>query len=154
MAPRISVLTPTWNRATHLPKVWEGLSQQIFENFEWIVANDGSEDNTISVVKELAERSSFPVTLINADRRIGKSRMDNELVKCAHGEFILWCDSDDVLFPNALEVLIGAWYSLPESERDHFMGITALCDTAEEGVLGQDIPNSSYNDLKLNQLLH
>ena len=151
--PLISILTPTWNRSAYLERVWNGLFEQTYQNFEWIVANDGSEDNTISVVKELAEKSSFPVTLINADRRIGKSRMDNELVKCARGEFILWCDSDDVLFPNALEELIGAWHALPESERDNFMGITALCDTAEEGILGKDIPNSSCNDLTLNQVL-
>ena len=112
METKISILTPTWNRGSYLPKVWEGLSQQTFKDFEWIIANDGSEDNTIEVVRELAKKSQFSVILINANMRIGKSRMDNELVKSARGEFILWCDSDDVLYPNALEVLIKSWRSI------------------------------------------
>lgn len=153
METKISILTPTWNRGSYLPKVWEGLSQQTFKDFEWIIANDGSEDNTIEVVRELAKKSQFSVILINANMRIGKSRMDNELVKSARGEFILWCDSDDVLYPNALEVLIKTWNAIPEIDRHDFMGITALCHTNKEGILGREIPNALCNDMTLNSVL-
>ena len=153
LLPLVSVLTPSWNRASLLSKVWESLSQQTFRSFEWVVANDGSEDSTVEVIKSLADKSTFPVTLIDADRRIGKSRMDNELVLCARGEFILWCDSDDILYPNALEVLVDAWHTIPESKRKDFVGITALCDTAEEGILGKNIPKGEFSDLPLNSIL-
>ncbi len=132
---KTSVLTPSWNRGNYLKKVWEGLNQQTYRNFEWIVANDGSEDDTIKVVKKLAEKSNFPVTLINASCRIGKSRMDNEAVRAARGEFIIWCDSDDYLLPNALEVLIRTWESIPLNARNDYCGVSALCDT-KTGVLG------------------
>ena len=154
MKPLISILTPTWDRASYLHKVWEGLVAQTYWKFEWIVANDGSTDKTIEIVRELASKSDFPVTLINASCRIGKSRMDNELVKCARGEFILWCDSDDYLLPNCLEVLIRIWESIPLDDRDYFCGVTALCDT-ESGVLGNQFYSSQEAlDLSWNELFH
>lgn len=153
MKPMISILTPTWNRATYLTKVWEGLMSQSCRDFEWIVANDGSNDDTVDIVTELASRSNFPVTLIDASRRIGKSRMDNELVKCAQGEFILWCDSDDILMPNALEVLISTWNSISSNEKENFCGVTALCDT-KKGILGKAYPTDEYTDISFNNLFN
>jgi len=135
MNPVISILTPTWNRASYLHQVWDGLQAQGFRNFEWIVANDGSQDETVEVVRALAQKSDFPVTLISASQRVGKSRIDNEAVSAAQGDFILWCDSDDVLLPKALQTLLDTWHSIPDAERDSFCGVSALCDT-EEGVLG------------------
>ena len=86
--PRISVLTPTWNRAEYLNRVWKGLNAQNFRDFEWIVANDGSQDDTIEVIRELAHKSDFSVTLITASQRVGKSRIDNEDVAASRGAFI------------------------------------------------------------------
>lgn len=152
MTPLISVLTPTWNRASYLHKVWEGLSAQGFRNFEWIVANDGSDDNTGEIVRSLAKKSDFPVTLITASQRVGKSRMDNEAVAAAKGDFILWCDSDDYLLPDALQTLLDTWNTIPAEERPDFCGVTALCDT-KDGVLGnrfyssEDPLDMSWNEL-------
>lgn len=150
--PVVSILTPTWNRAKYLSGVWTGLNNQTDKSFEWIIANDGSEDNTVEIVKTLAQKSDFPVILINASTRIGKSRMDNEAVCCARGEFILWCDSDDSLLPNAVETLLATWASIPESERENFACVAALCDT-KDGVLGDSYPTDEYTDLEFNRLL-
>ena len=135
MSVRISVLTPTWNRAQLLERVWQGLDTQTYRDFEWVVANDGSEDGTDEVVKELAQRSDFPVVLINASCRVGKARMDNELIKAARGDFMIWCDSDDELMPEALETLIDTWESIPLENRDAFCGVSALNRTPN-GILG------------------
>lgn len=150
--PIISVLTPTWNRAGYLKDVWAGLNAQIFRQFEWIVANDGSEDQTIAVVRKLAEQSDFPVTLISASERVGKSRMDNEAVAAARGQYIVWCDSDDYFYPQALQALIDLWLSIPGDERQCYCGVTALCETAN-GVLGNRFyENENPMDLSWNAL--
>lgn len=152
MTPLISILTPSWNRATYLHRVWEGLQSQGFCDFEWIVGNDGSQDDTVEVVRALAQKSDFPVTLVSASQRVGKSRIDNEIVAAARGDFILWCDSDDVLLPEALQTLIDTWNTIPEQERGEFCGVSALCDT-ENGVLGNrfytpDVPQDMvWNDM-------
>lgn len=137
--PRISVVTPSWNRATYLTRVWAGLCKQSYADFEWIVANDGSNDETIGVVSELAAKSRFQMTLINASVRVGKSCMDNVMVRAAQGEFVIWCDSDDVLEPDALKVLIEAWDELPSDMRSGYMGVSARAFT-EEGILGREMP--------------
>jgi len=100
--PLFSVLTPTWNRESYLPNVWHSLKIQEYHNFEWIVADDGSEDGTRKMVLDLASKCSFPVVYIRADRHVGKTRVDNEAIIAASGDFILWCDSDDQLMPKAL----------------------------------------------------
>lgn len=151
ISPLISVLTPTWNRANFLERVWKGLDSQTYRNFEWIVADDGSSDETASVVHELAGRSDFPVIFIQASVHVGKARMDNEAIMQAGGEFILWNDSDDYLLPFALEKLVTAWYSIPESERGDFVGVTALC-ADEGGAILTPLPftgcfDTTWNDL-------
>lgn len=147
----ISILTPTYNRARYLERVWAGLQSQSYQGFEWIVADDGSDDDTVAVVRGLAARSGFPVTLIRASTRVGKARLDNKSIRLAAGDFILWCDSDDYLLPNALERLLDAWQGIPVSERDAYVGIAALCRT-EAGVVVDPFPDRASLDTTWNDL--
>lgn len=134
--PLISVLTPTWKRAALIERVWSGLMAQSSRDFEWIVADDGSDDGTGRIVEELAACSDFPIIVITASRRIGKARMDNEAVAAARGRFVVWCDSDDYLLPHALETLLSTWDGIPEEQQAKFCGVSALC-TTEDGPLGR-----------------
>lgn len=147
--PFVSILTPTWNRAAYLNRVWKGLESQTYKNFEWIVANDGSLDDTVSVIEALASRSNFPVILMQASVRIGKARMDNESIAQASGKFILWNDSDDFLLPNALQRLVETWNSIPSGDQDDYVGITALC-ADDRGVISSPYHGPidvTWNDL-------
>ena len=149
--PLISILTPSFNRASYLDRVWEGLRAQTYRHFEWLVGDDGSVDDTVPVVRELAARSDFPVTLVRASTRVGKARIDNELVRQATGDFILWCDSDDWLLPHALARLLETWESIPVDSRPDYVGITALCRT-ESGVVVDPFPGVDYLDTTWNDL--
>lgn len=51
MKIRFTVLTPTFNRADLLTRLFKSLQRQTFRNFEWVVINDGSTDNTEDVIK-------------------------------------------------------------------------------------------------------
>ena len=132
--PLVSILTPAWNRSTYLEKVWAGLASQVYSKIEWIIANDGSTDDTAHVCLELKRKSAFPVTIIESNIRVGKPRMDNELLKAARGDFLIWCDSDDYLLPHAIERLVSVWQSMPAKDQASFIGLTALCAT-EAGVV-------------------
>lgn len=149
--PLVSILTPTWNRAAYLERVWDGLNKQTYRNIEWIVANDGSTDETVTVMQDLASRSNFSILLINADVRVGKARMDNEAIGQARGEFILWSDSDDYLLPCAIERLVEGWNSIPVGDVSDFVGVTALCRT-EDGLILSPLSthepfDTTWNDL-------
>ena len=132
--PLVSILTPTWNRASYLEKVWSGLDGQTYKNIEWLIANDGSTDNTKDVVSELAKISNFPVIFIDADMRIGKPRMDNELMNHANGKFLIWNDSDDFLLPDAIDKLVGLWNNIPNERNNEYLGVMALCSD-DNGVM-------------------
>ncbi len=82
---------------------------------------------------------SFPVSLISASVRIGKSCIDNLLVKAARGEFVVWCDSDDVLMPEALQTLLQAWEELSNEQQNDYMGVSAR-DIADGLPLGLQLP--------------
>lgn len=98
----ISVITSTMNRADYLERVYLSLLNQNFDDFEWIVGNDGSTDSTIEILKNLKKNAPFDITIISASIRIGKPTIDNKMIECAKGKYIIYCDSDDWLEPNAL----------------------------------------------------
>lgn len=151
-APAISVLTPTWNRGSFLQRVWEGLKNQTLQDFEWIVADDGSSDDTAQVVRMLAEKSSFPVVILTASRRIGKARLDNEAVAAARGEVIVWNDSDDYLLPEALERMYGAWRTVPTRERHTYAGVVALYHASDMEAAHPSVRHLSGMDIVWNDL--
>lgn len=147
----VSVLTPTRNRAHLLHRVWAGLDRQTLRSFEWIVADDGSEDDTARVVHELASRSDFPVLYIRASTHVGKPRIDNEAIQRARGEFLMWCDSDDWLLPEAIGRLRACWYAIPVARRPEYVGITALTRTADDPA-PTPLPASLLADVTWNDL--
>jgi glycosyltransferase involved in cell wall biosynthesis len=151
-APAISVLAPTWNRGSFLQRVWEGLNSQKFRDFEWIIADDGSSDDTGPVARALAEKSPFPVTILTATRRIGKARLDNEAVAAARGDMIVWNDSDDYLLPTALEKMHAAWQAVLPGQRHAYAGVVALCDVSKLEATHQSFGHLPAWDIPLNDL--
>lgn len=149
--PIISVLTPSWNRARYLERVWRGLNSQTFRDFEWIVGDDGSDDDTQAVIRELAALSDFPVIVVTASVHVGKIRMDNEAVKLARGEFIIWNDSDDYFVPEAFHKFLEAWTCINENERDKYVSVSSLCKD-EYGLTSSELPQEGIFDTTWNEL--
>jgi glycosyltransferase involved in cell wall biosynthesis len=61
MKYRFTVFTPTYNRAHALARAYESLKRQIFRDFEWLIVDDGSTDNTRGLVEEWQKESHFPI---------------------------------------------------------------------------------------------
>lgn len=102
----ITILTPTYNRAGTLPKLFESLQGQTSKDFEWIVIDDGSKDNTTELVKEFVEKAEgFLVTYLKQDNS-GKHVALNNGISKAQGELIFIVDSDDWLSDNAVETIL------------------------------------------------
>jgi glycosyltransferase involved in cell wall biosynthesis len=101
--PFISILTPAYNRSEFLPTLFNSLLKQDFKDFEWVIANDGSDDDTQKVVKKDFFSSDLKITFIDSSHRVGKSKMDNLLLDNAKGKYLCWCDSDDYFTEKALD---------------------------------------------------
>jgi glycosyltransferase involved in cell wall biosynthesis len=123
--PIITIITASWNREKFLKKLGDSLIDQTFQNFEWIIGNDGSEDNTDDIVKSIAQKANFRIIYIKSSLRIGKSKMDNIMMNHVSGEYLTQCGSDDTLYKDSLEVLLNLIQRIPKNEKDEYIGVLA-----------------------------
>lgn len=123
--PMFSILTPTHNRKDFLPKLILSLTEQTFQDFEWIVADDGSKDGTDQLFLDCESEFHFPFSYIKSDLRVGKSKMDNILLDNAIGDYILWCDSDDYFLENSFSKFESIIKNINLSNRQDIIGIIA-----------------------------
>ncbi len=141
MKYRFTLFTPTYNRAHTLPRLYASLERQTFRDFEWLIVDDGSTDNTRDVVAAWQECTSrkLPIRYFwqeNAHKKAAFDRGVNE----ANGELFYTFDSDDEVLPDALQLLNKRWHDIPEAERDGFTGVTGLCITANGDTIGDRFP--------------
>lgn len=129
--PFFTVFTPTYNRARYLPRVYRSLVAQTFTDFEWLVVDDGSTDNTRELVQGWIKDSPFPVHYFWQPNQHKKVAF-NRAVREARGEMLAVVDSDDELVPHSLAIFHAHWAAIPEHYREHFAGVGGLCvdDTA------------------------
>jgi glycosyltransferase involved in cell wall biosynthesis len=131
---RFTVMTPTYNRAHTLSRVYESLSQQTFTDFEWLIIDDGSSDGTAGLVSRFKESASFPIRY-ECKTNGGRHTALNLGVKLAGGELILILDSDDRCTLNALECFDHHWRQIRTPEK--FSTLVCLCKTPDGKVIGK-----------------
>jgi glycosyltransferase involved in cell wall biosynthesis len=139
-----TVLTPTYNRARTLPRVYQSLQRQTFRDFEWLIVDDGSSDCTADLVRTWQVEADFPIGYIWQPNG-GKCRAINRGVRAARGRFLLNLDSDDSCFPFALERFLQHWDSIPEQERDGFVGVTCLVTDEHGKSFGKTFPRDKLD---------
>jgi glycosyltransferase involved in cell wall biosynthesis len=97
----VTVFTPTYNRADKLQRLYHSLVAQGNHDFEWLIIDDGSTDDTASVV-EAFDRSQFNIRYYKQANG-GKHRAYNRALQLAEGEYFFCVDSDDWLAKDAIE---------------------------------------------------
>ena len=98
----ITVLTPTYNRATYLHRCYDCLREQTNFNFEWLIVDDGSTDNTKNEVKKIIDSAVIPVRYIYKENG-GKHTAVNLGVNNINTPLTVILDSDDLLDKNAIQ---------------------------------------------------
>jgi glycosyltransferase involved in cell wall biosynthesis len=131
---RITVFTPTYNRAYTLPNLYSSLINQTVFDFEWLIVDDGSTDNTESIVSQwLKAESPFPIRYYKKENG-GKHRAINFALSKSVGELFFIVDSDDCLTDVAIEMLINVCNTLPQKSEKTYAGI-AGCKGYHNGQL-------------------
>lgn len=141
---QFTVLTPTYNRAQTLKRAYDSLCEQSFQDFEWLVIDDGSTDNTKECVKHWQQEAVFPIHYIwqpNQHKKVAFNRG----VKEARGELVVLLDSDDSLETNALYDMARTWRDIPALERSQYAAVTGLCKTPEGHIVGDMYPYESFD---------
>jgi glycosyltransferase involved in cell wall biosynthesis len=136
-----TVFTPTYNRSHTLHRVYESLKVQTYGDFEWLIIDDGSTDNTYELIEQWQKENLFPIRYFYQENS-GKHIAFNRGVREAKGELFLTLDSDDGCIPQGLERLKYHWDAIPEDQKHLFTGVTALCQDQDGKVVGTYFPFS------------
>lgn len=137
--PLFTVLTPTYNRAHTLPRVYRSLQEQTSRDFEWRIVDDGSTDDTRVLVESWQEDAGFPIHYFWQPNQHKKSAF-NRGVEQAAGELIVAIDSDDTLDPDALQAMAEVWRGIAPQERGRYAAVTGLCARPDGTIVGDRYP--------------
>ena len=134
---RLTVFTPTYNRRDSLPKGYEALLRQTNKDFIWLIIDDGSTDDTVSLVREWQSRDNgFEIRYCYKENG-GLHTGYNKAIELMDTELCVCIDSDDYMSDNAVELILDFW---EKRGSDEYAGIIAL-DCYENGeVIGGPLP--------------
>ena len=142
--PAFTVLTPAYNSAHSIRRVYDSLVGQTLQAFEWIVVDDGSTDDLESLVRNWAAHSAFPIRYHRFRDNLGKPAAVNWGVSRAEGIYTLIADADDWFVSHALETFKRAYESLPANVRDTVHGVTCNCVDENGEMVGGSFPRSPW----------
>ena len=120
----ISVIVSTYNAEEWLEKVLWGFEIQTYQNFELIIADDGSGPKTKSLIDDLSQKLNYPIVHVwQEDEGFQKSRILNKALKACRGNYVVMTDGDCIPRPDFLQVhydrrkpghfLSGGYFMLP-----------------------------------------
>lgn len=133
----VTVFTPTYNRAYILGDLYHSLQRQTCMDFEWLIVDDGSADDTKALVASWqGEETPFPIRYVYQENG-GKCRAINRGLKEADGRLFFTVDSDDYLTDDAIEKVIRWDGELPKD--GHFCGYVG-----NRGITPTQTPNRLF----------
>lgn len=107
---KISILTPTYNRANFLKQLYDSLVENLNQNveIEWLIMDDGSTDNTQKIIEDFRKQNKIEIKY-DYQKNQGKMVAINKLVKETTGDMIVDCDSDDYFSKDAFAIIKEQW---------------------------------------------
>ncbi|MBK9132159.1 MAG: glycosyltransferase family 2 protein [Gammaproteobacteria bacterium] len=149
-APFFTIFLPTYNRAYCLGDAIASCYRSTFRDFELIVIDDGSTDDTRALINRLKDETYHDLRYIYQKNQ-GKHVAFNHAVSLARGTLFLTLDSDDTLLEDALERISRLWQSMSAQEHEAFASIEFRC--LENGVASSAYPepylDSTYVERRL-----
>jgi glycosyltransferase involved in cell wall biosynthesis len=114
-SPRVSVLMTAFNREDYISAAIDSVLAQTFTDFELVIVDDTSSDRTVAIARSYAARDRRVRVVIN-ERNLGDYPNRNHAATLAHGEFLKYHDSDDVMYPHCLETMVQALAAEPRAD--------------------------------------
>jgi glycosyltransferase involved in cell wall biosynthesis len=134
-----TIFIPTYNRAHILPRALESIGQSTLRDFEVVIVDDGSTDNTREVVQAWIARKAFPVRYVWQENQ-GMHASHNTALEHARGLLFIRLDSDDSMLPQALERIKAHWEAIPDDRKPGFAGVAGMCLNDDGTVSGEPYP--------------
>lgn len=112
--PLLSVLMTSYNREQYIAEAIESVLASTYKNFELIIVDDGSTDETVNIAKSYAANDIRIKVYVN-EKNLGDYRNRNQAAAYAKGEFIMYVDSDDKILADGFERCIAAMQQFPQA---------------------------------------
>lgn len=133
----ITIFTPTYNRAHLLERAYQSILRQEASDFEWLIVDDGSTDETEQLVQSwITQNPIIPIRYIKKTNG-GKHTAINTGVQTAAGELFVILDSDDQLLPDALKLI---WSAYQKYKDQNIGGIIGLTSYPDGKIIGTNFP--------------
>lgn len=144
----ITVFTATYNRKNLLGNIYEDLKNQTYKNFQWLIVDDGSTDETRSLVSQWKDENIINIRYIYKENG-GRHSAINIGVENAQGELFLLLDSDDSIINTCLQQISEIWHLYGNSKE--IAGILTLSKNKNGLTIGSEFPNecslASFSDV-------
>lgn len=134
----LTIFTPAYNRARTLSRTYESLLRQTSKDFEWLVIDDGSTDNTRELVEGWINENRISIKYICQNNQ-GMHGAHNTAYRNISTELNTCIDSDDFMPDDAVEKIIRFW---KEHGSDKYAGIVGLDQTEDGRIIGASFPKS------------
>lgn len=123
---KFTLFTPCYNAAPFIHRVFKTLDSQTYRNFEWIVINDASTDNTADLIREYIKNVDFPVKFFDLKKNQMLAANYNLAFGNTEGELFFLHDHDDEFVPTVLEDVLKLY---EQYNADDVCGVVARCQT-------------------------
>jgi hypothetical protein len=150
-SPLVSVIIPTYNRADLLPRALDSVLEQTFDDFEVLVIDDASTDDTREVIQAYADS---PVQYMRQPKNRGVSAARNRGLREAKGELIAFLDSDDEWLPKKLKLQVQRFREQPEHVGLVYTGATMIYDDGTEKEKRPTRQGEVYDDLLVKNFVY
>ena len=144
---KFTIFTPTYNREGLLISLYESLKKQTFKDFEWLIVDDGSVDNTNETVQQFIKENILNISYYYKENG-GKQRAYNYALDNAKGELFICLDSDDEYVSNALETILEYWKKVEKNAK--IVGMGYLSTYPDGSIIGSEFPNDEMVETQFN----
>jgi len=112
--PLVSVLMTSFNREKYIAFAIESVLKSTYKNFELIIVDDASEDETVKIAKQYAAEYDRITVYVN-EKNLGDYPNRNKVATFAKGKYLKYVDSDDYIYPNGLEIMVNSMEQFPDA---------------------------------------
>lgn len=149
---RLTIFTPTYNRAHTIERTYHSLCRQSCKEFDWLIIDDGSTDNTASIVKAWVAENKIPIRYVYKENgglytgyNVAYSLIESELCVCV--------DSDDYMPDDAVEKIYRCWIERGGEQYAGLIGLDFHLDgTPIGGYFPTELDNFWFMDLYIKKL--
>lgn len=149
MMKHLTVFTPTYNRAYCLPELYESLCQQTSKDFVWMIIDDGSSDDTRSLVNSWMKEAKVEIQYLYKENG-GMHTVHNTAYENINTELNVCIDSDDQMTNNAVELIVEFWKNNGSTKYAGILGLDIYKDGrfVSSRKFPEGIKSGKYYELK------